>query len=65
MFAAVNSPWSANEVGEPIVILVEAPDKDSVPELLSKAIAMEAHRAGQIPAEEEIAQLVTTLSLMD
>lgn len=65
MFAAVSSPWSRNEVGDPIVILVEAPDKDAVPELLGRAIAMEAHRANHMPTEDEIAELLTTISLMD
>ena len=64
VFAAVNSPWSANEVDEPIIILVEAPSVQAVPDVLGRAIAMEAFRAGKHITDENRESLLSTVSLI-
>ena len=61
MFAAINSPWSANDLGDPLVILVEVDDKDDIPETLGKAMANEAAFNGQEITDEDRELAMSTL----
>lgn len=65
MFAAVNSPWSANDEGQAIAIMVEVSDKDEIPEKLGRALAMEAHLSGGKLTDEDLESLLTTIDIMD
>ncbi len=65
MFVAVSSPWSANDAGDPLVVIVEAPDKESATEILGRALAMEAYYAGSNLSDEDLEALLSTISFFD
>ncbi len=65
MFAAVSSPWSANDEGQAISVMVEVTDREQIPEALGRALAAEAHLAGAKLTDEDLESLLTTIDIID